>query len=407
MAQRFVVTRWGVSITPHLVSRITCSNTFRSWCITWNSPTKTEQEVLDACSESQVRYLIFQREQGAGSEIQHYQLYAEFRRPVRHAYVKKLFDCQGLHLEKRYGTREQAKHYCEKTGCAACPTCKSLKMKCCRKAMKSGELILGTPYIFGDFSAGGAGTRNDISELLTLAKSSSTMLECFEQNPGLMIKHTRAFDRIRSLIKPPPRPHLKVTLIVGPTGCNKTRYVQSRYPECWGAPVGTSSSNGWFDGYDGQPIALLDDYAGELALKHLLKVLDIYPIQVPAKGNHLWYIPDQIFITSNECIDDWYDFSNREASRLALHRRFTKVITIPSDGTILTFDGELMPAMYAKRYVWPGDKPALFREDATVSEDYACHILQAMNEESDEQVDEMDESSATPLYLSDTENQDM
>lgn len=44
---------------------------------------------------------------------------------------------------------------------------------------------------------------------------------------------------------------------------------------------------------------LLDDYRGGAQDSMILKLLDIYPLQVPVKGGFVDWSPDRIFITSN------------------------------------------------------------------------------------------------------------
>jgi hypothetical protein len=86
------------------------------------------------------------------------------------------------------------------------------------------------------------------------------------------------------------RRDLKVLWYYGPTGCGKTRRA---YEE---AVLGTfwfSSNNlQWFDGYCGQQTAVFDDFRPDhCSFSFLLRLLDIYPLQVPVKHGFTDWVP--------------------------------------------------------------------------------------------------------------------
>lgn len=79
----------------------------------------------------------------------------------------------------------------------------------------------------------------------------------------------------------------------------------------WSLPAGRDI---WYDGYYGQPVALIDEFAGKasrIALAQLLRILDRYPIRVPFKGGFIPFIPKKIYITSNVHPSQWYDYTSR------------------------------------------------------------------------------------------------
>lgn len=120
---------------------------------------------------------------------------------------------------------------------------------------------------------------------------------------------------------------LVVTLLWGPTGLGKTRYVMDTFgedEELFVTPLG----NPWYDGYDGQKIVLFDDFAGKASkttLCDLLRLLDRYPQRVPTKGGFTWWMPTQVFLTSNILPKEWYTWTNRMEHYWALARRIHKV----------------------------------------------------------------------------------
>lgn len=110
----------------------------------------------------------------------------------------------------------------------------------------------------------------------------------------------------------------------GRTGAGKTRAVFDNLHSTEDIYVHPGGS--WFDGYEGQPIVLFDDYAGsEFKLQYLLKLLDRYPMQVPVKGGFVSFVPREIYLTSNLDPADWYSNAHREHVD-AMFRRFTNVV---------------------------------------------------------------------------------
>lgn len=110
----------------------------------------------------------------------------------------------------------------------------------------------------------------------------------------------------------------------GRTGAGKTRAVFDNLssPE----DIYVHPGGAWFDGYEGQPIVLFDDYAGsEFKLQYLLKLLDRYPMQVPIKGGFVSFVPFEIYLTSNLNPRDWYRNANREHVD-AMFRRITNEV---------------------------------------------------------------------------------
>lgn len=116
-------------------------------------------------------------------------------------------------------------------------------------------------------------------------------------------------------------------LLTGATGLGKTRYVFHMHdPEdIWVWP-----GDRWFDGYTGQPVALFDDFRGELDLGNMLRLLDRYPMDVPVKGGFANWVPRRIYITSNVLPAVWWPDLDREKLE-PFWRRVDKYHLITSD----------------------------------------------------------------------------
>lgn len=118
-----------------------------------------------------------------------------------------------------------------------------------------------------------------------------------------------------------------VVLHYGPTGCGKTRlaFAAGTPYEIWPVPLTGAK---WFDGYIGQPIAIIDEFVGRASkfpLAKVLRLLDRYRLQVPVKGGFTYFNPTVVYVTTNIHPSRWYDYSDRRSQYAALVRRFTRV----------------------------------------------------------------------------------
>lgn len=249
--------------------------------------------------EDFMQYLVYQKERGANG-TEHYQGYVEFTKQVGFKKVKSLLG-ETAHVEPRKGSQAQAIAYCKKEDTRIEP-----------------PVEMGEPR--------SQGQRTDVAALVDVAKSGASKREALDQLGATYVRYHKAYEHVQSLIKPARKPR-KVKLLVGEPGVGKTRYVLDKYPDAYVIPVANNSI--WFDGYDGQEVVLIDDYAGQMPLIQFLRLLHEYPEQVPVKGGHVWFNPSRVYITSNYTIQEWYKWEGREASRAALERRIhtVKVIT--------------------------------------------------------------------------------
>lgn len=108
----------------------------------------------------------------------------------------------------------------------------------------------------------------------------------------------------------------RINLIVkwyyGSTGTGKTRKAEDEGGEdCWRSGKDLQ----WFDGYNGQKTAILDDLrSSSCDWGYLLRILDIYPLSVPIKGGFAKWCPEVIIITA-PCLPEEM-FKNRENGQI-------------------------------------------------------------------------------------------
>lgn len=222
--------------------------------------------------------MIFGKEKG-NEGTPHLQGYLELEKVMRMEAVKKMLKCPTIHLEGRKGTQEQAIEYCKKE----------------EKWEEFGEKrISGRPK--------GEKQANKALECINELKAGKTIAEiaCDPNTSFTMLKHlmtvTPLIEKGRDYNKPP-----EIIWYWGKTGTGKTRraYWEAKNINECEEPYVKSSAGIWFDGYDGQKVAIFDDIRSNwFEYSFLLKLLDRYPHRVQIKGGSRQWKPDIIYITS-------------------------------------------------------------------------------------------------------------
>ncbi len=267
----------------------------RSWCFTVNNFTY----VPDALPKNG-RYCIIAQEHITNNNdvsstttiTPHLQGYIELTSPCRMTLIQKWLQAKA-HCESRRGTREEARDYCKKEDTE--------------------------PLELGTWIAGGQGTRNDINELFKDALLLKPLRAIAKKHKGSYLRYHKGVQHVQHLFnKPGIRLDLDVSLYYGKPLTGKTKAAYDEDPDLFAVPLGKGF---WFDGYSGEKTLLIDDYCGEWRLVDLLRLLDVYPVQLPVKGGFVWLRSTRIIITSNTALEYWYDYQTRQDSLSALQRR--------------------------------------------------------------------------------------
>lgn len=112
--------------------------------------------------------------------------------------------------------------------------------------------------------------------------------------------------------------------IVGKTGVGKSHFVRSKYS---GDELYLKSQNKWWDGYQSQPVVLLDDFdhSGQ-CLGHYLKIwADKWGCTGEIKGGHVNLRHQSFWVTSQYEISDIWPGDEHSELRDAISRRFIRV----------------------------------------------------------------------------------
>ncbi len=258
-----------------------------------------------------MQYLVYQ-EEVAPSGLYHLQGYCEFKTAIVLGTAKALLGGERVHLERRMGSAEQAIAYCKAE---------------LNEDGSAKRLPHTSVYEFGEPKQ--QGKRVDLHAFKDAVKSGKRKRDLIDDHLIVFARYPKLYDIINSQRPERETPPI-VTLLIGPTGLGKSRYVYDQYrnnDELYQTPL--SNGTMWYDTYDGHQIVLIDDFAGaasHMTLCTLLKLIDRYPQLVPTKGSHTWFYPIHVYVTTNILPKDWYKWENRGEQYLALERRFAHTL---------------------------------------------------------------------------------
>ncbi len=273
---------------------------YRNVCFTHNNP-----EDMLMFDHEEMEYLVYQ-EEISESGTYHFQGYCEFKKQCRMNKAKEILGGNDVHIERRMGTQKQAIEYCKEDAKRVAHT---------------------VPYEDGTPRA--QGKRIDLEAFKDAVFGGASQRDLLDEHLGVIARHPKFYQTLTLMNRPVRTVDLGVTLLYGDTGLGKTRTVMDEWgasPSLYVAPL--SNGTMWLDGYDGHKVVLIDDFGGatsHVSLCFMLRLLDRYPVLVPTKGGHTWWLPDEVFITTNILPKLWYKWENRAEQYKALARRFHQV----------------------------------------------------------------------------------
>ncbi len=247
---------------------------YRNVCFTLNNP-----EDMIMFDHEEMEYLLYQEETGENGTY-HFQGYCEFKRQRSLNQAKALLGGDTVHLEPRMGTQSQAIAYCKKPDTRVPHT---------------------VPY--EDGTPRTQGKRTDLEGFKEAVLGGARQCELVHDHVGVIARYPKFYQTLTSFVRPQRTTDLVVTLHIGDTGLGKTRAVESEFgtdPTFFRTPL--SNGTPWYDGYDRHTTVLIDDFSGaasHLPLCTLLQLLDRYPLSLPIKGGHTWWLPDALHVTTN------------------------------------------------------------------------------------------------------------
>ncbi len=268
--------------------------TSRRYVFTINNPTAEDLATIENVA---VRYICYQLEVGSEGGVEHIQGWVVWDSPVRLRQCRNWLGGRG-HVEVQRGSDDEAYDYVTKS-----------------------ETRISGPWERGTRPRG-QGSRSDLSAIQTLILNGGTDRQLGELYFASYIRYHRGIAAFRANL--PLRRRVEppiVNIFWGTTGTGKTKkcYDDADDDAFW------MMRGNWFDGYDSQKHVIIDDFYGWMPYSQLLRILDRYPIRVPVKGGSTPFIPEEIWITSNQDPREWYNY--REGMEWeTLKRRITNIV---------------------------------------------------------------------------------
>ncbi len=294
----------------------------KSWFAVFNNPsehgyTGTPQEVCERLKsewvgESATRcgawaYCI------SSSGLHHVHMVLEDSKTMRFSAIKTSY-CLGMHFEATKGNKKQADDYINKRG--------SFEEK--------GETVEYICY-HGEIK-GRQGKRSDLDTYFDRLQLGETPMDILSDTPKAYMHINvlkNMYYNIRSDNTPIVR-EMRTFWHIGRSGSGKS-YERVLLAEEVGEEniyYLTSFNSGAFDNYNGQPYLWIEDYRGEFKLQELLRILDKYKAEIPARYSNVKALWQEVHITSVLIPLECYSKSTlQENDRIEqLLRRITSIV---------------------------------------------------------------------------------
>lgn len=191
----------------------------------------------------------------------------------------------------------------------------------------------------------GRGHRTDLCELYDMIKEGKSDYEIMEECPQYM-KQFEKIDKVRQVIREEQFKNtwrnLQVTYIWGTTGAGKTRSVMEQYG--YSNVYRVTDYQHPFDSYKGQDVVIFEEFRSSLYLDDMLKYLDGYPVEFPARYNNKVACFTKVYIITN--IDLRCQYPNHQKEETETWKAFLRRIH-----EVWFFDGKKVHKSPTEKYL--------------------------------------------------------
>lgn len=300
----------------------------RRFQLTWNNPDKhgVTHEVIKETFFSRLKstqFICMADERGIENQVFHTHCYCEFSNnsPKRFSTLKKAFPT--AHIEQAFADSQANIDYIKKEG----------KWK---DSEKADTVIEGSYEQYGTPSNSFRGQRHDLDELYLQIKQGATDYELLESNPKNM-RLLNFISRTRSAIEAEKNAksvrELNVIYVFGGTSTNRLEFIFDKY--------GIKNifrfcgyQRAIFDGYNKEPILLLDNFKQGFPLTEMVsQLLSGFPYTLHCRYNDKQALYTTVIISSRNSPDSQY-LDEDAADRQEFLDKLDTIIQLHADGTV-------------------------------------------------------------------------
>lgn len=302
----------------------------RKWQLTINNPLQhsmTHDEIKVNLSKFKNCIYWCMCDETGENGTYHTHIYFQCSDGAKFSTVKKRFP--SAHIEYVKGTAQENRDYIRKEG----------------KYLGTAKAETNHPDTFEEYGTmpveRGYKKENDLADLFDMMKEGMSIYEIVQECPQYLLqtdKLERAMLMIRQEVVKTTWRDLEVAYIWGPTGTGKTRYVMEMYG--YDKVYRVTDYEHPFDGYQGQDIICFEEFRSSLRIEDMLKYLDGYPVEFPARYSNKQALFHKVFIISNIDLKDQYCYiqDSQEFTWKAFLRRIHKVLVFPALGVKNEYD---------------------------------------------------------------------
>ncbi len=300
----------------------------RKYLLTFNNPTEhgfTHDKINSIMRELKWDYYCMCDEIGENGTY-HTHLFFHCKNPVKFSRVHKLFP--SVHIDVAHGSASDNKNYIRKEG----------------KYTNSDKKDTNLPDTFeeyGNIPLDNSERNQKVSEeIRDMVKQGKTNAEIIEANPSAIF-HINSMDKYRKILlkdeNKNKRKKKTVIYISGETETGKTRYVLDTHGD-ENVYIVTDYLHP-FDNYEGEPVILFDEFHYDIGIARMLRYLDIYGCELPARFSNTYVAYDTVYIISNIPLNEQYQYEDNNTFNAFL-RRIDKVLCFTKKDKNAPYDPE-------------------------------------------------------------------
>lgn len=284
----------------------------RCWCGTWNNPKMTDEEFCEWFKNLEerelIQYAIFQREKGEENGTIHFQFFVTFKNKQYFSKLKSDYLPYGCHFAPMRSDSARCRQYCSKV-----------------------ETRISGPYEIGEFVQ--EGQRTDLLRAIKMIDEGIPFDNVAEIFPtqALMYENklkNRELEKFSEKYKTQCR-NVEIIFIYGPPRTGKTTYVNAQanfnFNDIF---VVENYGEYMFTGYQRQSIVVFDEFAGQVPITRMNKLLEPFPMRLNVKGGVVQACFTKVYIISNYSLQELYQAEKTEQyeSYKAFCERINKII---------------------------------------------------------------------------------